>query len=165
MKKLLVISLLFISLNLFSLENRTSFSISGGTEFLNEFYMNFGFSILKPLENNMEIDIKAALNMRTQEVNSEITPLFNIPVRLNINFLFPINDNFTFLTGTGLVPTINLESNNQGFLMGPNFKIGFRYKLHPSMSLFLEASEAVLIGPPKWIYPCTEIITGINFYF
>lgn len=187
MKKTLTILILLISVSIFAEDNntaatkevnttpndiedrKTSFSISSGTEYLDEFFFNFGFSIIKPLNGNKEIDIKCALNMTTQtntndEDDVEVTPVFNIPLKININFLFPINDKFLFLASTGLSPTIRLAGSDKGFLMGPNVKAGFRYKIHPSMSLFLEACQSLLIGPPNWMYPSTEVVLGVNFF-
>lgn len=169
MKKLLFITLLFLSFTLFSQddspEKRTSYSISAGTEYLDDFYVNFGMSVIKPLQDNKELDIKAALNMKTKtNADGETEPEFNIPLKLGINFLFPVNEDFTFLTGTGLSPTIRLAGDDKGFLLGPNIKMGMRLKIHPSMSVFLEACQSCLIGAPKWINPSTEIVAGVNFF-
>ncbi len=186
MKKTLTILILLLSVSIYAKDktevtedgnstptnienNKTSFSISSGTEYLDEFFFNFGFSIIKPLNDNKEIDIKCALNMTTQtqtndDGDSVVEPIFNIPLKININFLFPINENFLFLASTGLSPTIRLAGSDKGFLMGPNVKAGFRYKIHPSMSLFLEACQSLLIGPPNWMYPSTEVVLGVNFF-
>lgn len=164
MKKLLTVILLIVSTSLFSQENRTSYSITAGTEYLSDFYVNFGFSIIKPLNDNKELDIKASLNMRTDNSGETVDPLFNIPLKLGINFLFPINKNFTFLVGTGLSPTIRLAGDDKGFLLGPNAKLGLRYRIHPSMSIILEGCQSLLIGPPDWMYPSTEIVFGVNFF-
>lgn len=164
MKKILTITLLLVSVTLFSVENRTSYSITAGTEYLNDFFVNFGFSIIKPLEGNKELDIKASLNVRTEESESKVTPFFNVPIKFGINFLFPINEQFTFLAGTGLSPTMRLLGDDTGFLLGPNAKLGLRFKIHPSMSIFLEGCQSLLIGPPDWMYSSTEIVFGVNFF-
>ncbi len=164
MKKILTITLLLVSVTLFSEENRTSYSITAGTEYLNEFFMNFGFSIIKPLDGNKEIDIKVSMDMTTIKSDSEVTPVITVPIKLGINFLFPINEKFTFLAGPGLSPTMRLLGDDTGFLLGPNVKLGLRFKIHPSMSIFLEGCQSVLIGKPDWIYSSTEIVFGVNFF-
>lgn len=168
MKKIIIILLFFVAVNIYSQENRTSFSISSGTEYLEDFYVNFGFSTINPLESNKELDIKIALNLKTEEKKTDsgtdVTPIFNIPLKIGINFLFPLNEKIIFLAGTGLSPTIRLAGDDKGFLIGPNVKIGLRISIHPSMSIFLEACQSLLIGPPSWMYSSTEIVFGVNFF-
>ncbi|MDA3851413.1 MAG: hypothetical protein PF447_09085 [Spirochaetaceae bacterium] len=164
MKKILSIMLLLVSVTLFSQEGKTSFSITAGTEYTEDFFVDFGFSVIRRLEGNKELDVKTSLNMRTEESNGDINPVFNIPVKIDINFLFPINDEVTFLAGTGLSPTIRLQDDDTGFLIGPNAKLGVRFKIHPSMSIFFEGCQSLLIGPPQWMYSSTEIVFGLNFF-
>ncbi|MGL1894516.1 MAG: hypothetical protein OCD02_23015 [Spirochaetaceae bacterium] len=166
MKKILLVTLLLAAFNLYSEDRLTSYSISAGTEYLEEFFVNFGFSLIKPLNDNKELDIKVALNLNTENVdeNDDVEPMFNIPIKVGINFLFPQNEVFTFLVGTGLSPTIRLTGDDKGFLIGPNIKLGARYKIHPSMNIILEACQSLLIGEPDWMYPSTEVVLGVNFY-
>ena len=165
MRKLLTITLLLLSLSISASEKSTSFSISSGMEYLDNVFFNFGASIIKPLSENKEFDFKVALNMKTKEkADGSITPLFNVPIKVGINFLFPINEKFTFLAGTGVSPLIRLAGDDKGLLIGPNAKAGLRYKIHPSMSVFIEACQSLLIGAPKWMYPSTEAVLGVNFF-
>lgn len=166
MKKILFITLLFMTITLYSEEKQMSSSITAGTEYLEDFYINFGYSIQKPLENNTELDFKVALNIRTEtdESDDSVTPMFNIPFKAGINFLFPLNDKFTFLVGTGISPMLRLSGNDKAFLIGPNAKAGIRVKVHPSMSVFAEACESMLIGGDDWLYFSTDIVIGVNFF-
>lgn len=164
MRKIFIITLFTIASLAFTNEPKNHFAISSGTEYLDEFYFNFGLSTMFPLGGDKELDLKLALNMKTETKDGETTPLFNVPLKVGINFLFPISENFTFLTGLGLSPTIRLAGDDKGFLIGPNAKAGVRYKIHPTMSVFAEVCQSLLIGPPNWMYPSTEIIFGVNFY-
>lgn len=165
MKKILTICLLLVSVTTFAEEKRTTFSVSSGIEYLDNTFFNFGVSVIKPLGQNKELDFKVALNMKTEENNEgETEPLFNVPFKLGINFLFPAQEKLTFLVGTGITPMLRLAGEDKGLLIGPNVKAGVRYKVHPTMNIFLEACESLLIGPPKWNYLSTEVVFGVNFY-
>lgn len=164
MRKILILTLLMLSVSLFSQENRTAYAVSSGTEYLETFFFNFGVSVIQPLDNTKELDIKCAINMKTEEKDGKIDPLINLPFKLNINFLFPLSEKVTFIAGPGVSPTIRLAGDDKGFLLGPNIKAGIRYRIHPTMSLYLESSYSLLIGPPKWMYSSTEIVGGINFF-
>ncbi|OQY37739.1 MAG: hypothetical protein B6229_07705 [Spirochaetaceae bacterium 4572_7] len=163
-KTVIIILLVLLPLAIYAQEDKTSFSISSGTEYLDDFFFNFGVSTISPIGQNSEIDVKIALNMKTTKDETGTTPMFNIPLKIGINFLFPTNENLIFLVGTGLSPTIRLAGDDKGFLIGPNVKAGVRYKIHPSMSVLLEVCQSLLIGPPDWMYPSTEMILGVNFY-
>lgn len=165
MKKILTILLVILSVSIFAEEKKTSFSVSSGMEYLENPFFNFGISIVKPLGGKKEFDIKAALNMRTEkDDDGDVNPQFNVPVKLGINFLFPANEKLTFLVGPGITPLIRLAGDDKGLLIGPNVKAGLRYKIHPTMSIFLEACESLLIGPPDWMYLSTEVVFGVNFF-
>ena len=165
MNKLLIILLLSITVTIYSQENKTSSSITAGTEYLEEFYVNFGYSIIRELENNTELDFKVAININTshEKANGDVDPKFHIPLKAGINFLFPMNEKFTFLAGTGISPTLLIGEDNP-FLIGPNAKLGLRLKVHPSMSVLLEVCQSMLIGGENWLYPSTEIVCGVNFF-
>jgi len=164
MKRIYIVLFVLISTFSFAQEDRTSFVISGGTQYLDNFFVDFGFSIIKPLAGNKELDIKVSLDLRTENDGESVKPEFNIPVYFDINFLFPIGEKLTYLVGTGITPTLRPLGDESIFLIGPNAKMGFRYKIHPSMSLLLEATQSLLIGPPNWMYSATQIIFGINFF-
>ncbi len=166
MKKILIISLLLLTTTIFSNDSRNHFAISTGTEYLEEFYFNFGLSSIIPMGVGTELDIKLAMNMKTEkdEITNVVTPYFNVPIKVGINFLFPFTEDFTLLAGLGLSPTIRLAGEDKGFLIGPNIKAGLRFKIHPTMSIYTEACQSLLIGPPNWMYPSTELTFGVHFF-
>lgn len=164
MRKILTILFLLTGFILFSNEKERSFTITAGTEYLEEdYYFNTGFSALFPLEGDKEFDIKLALNMITEEDKSVIKPYFNIPLKTGINFLFPKSENVTFLTGIGLTTMFRLYGEDN-LLIGPHVKGGVRYKVHTTMNLIFEINQSLLIGPPNWMYPSTDITFGVNFF-
>lgn len=172
MKKILLLLLITTSTLIFSEERRVSFSISSGTEYLEDFYFNTGVSAQFPMGVDKEFDAKVSLNIKTEENETgAVLPSVNLPITLGINFLFPLMEQVTIVSGVGIKTTMILPIDNDpdvveelSFLVGPNVRLGLRYKIHPTMSLFIEADQSLLIGPPKWMYPATEILFGINFF-
>lgn len=163
-KKLTLVLFLAGAGFLFSQEKPTSFAFGAGTDFNQEFYFNFGFSVLKPLNGDKEFDLKTSLNLRTEDHEGEVLPQFILPVKVGLNFLFPTSDKMTFLAGAGLSPQLKMGNNETLFHVGPFLKGALRYKLHTTMSIFVEVSQTLLIGKPDWMYHSTEVTGGVNFY-
>ncbi|MDC7232104.1 MAG: hypothetical protein PQJ58_02640 [Spirochaetales bacterium] len=123
-------------------------------------YMLVGTGVYFPMGNNLELSLTGAFGIRTEDDGNEVKANFFYPLSGGVNFLFPVNTNLTFVTGTGFAAQMQF-ADDFTFHMGPYVKGGVRYRVHKNMQLSLELQQDLMFGPPQWINTTTQINGGI----
>ena len=165
-KVILAISILFLAIFMAGADG-TSFSAGLGFDFFNyrqgDNYLSTSVSLRQRIGGDVELNLGFEFGLTTE-------PQFFIPISAGLNFLFPVQDRFGFLIGTGLPPVFlwdeasgSPESSSLRFFIGPYLKGGFQIKTHHYMKIFLELQQDLLIGAPDWINTCTRIHGGVIF--
>ena len=141
------------------------FTFGGAFPNYDNAYMTVGSGIYFPLQNNIELAFSGAFGIRTEEAgNGDINADFFIPFNGGVNFLFPVQQNLTFVSGIGVSAQMEF-SDSFTFLMGPYVSGAVRYRVHRNMQLTLMVQQDLLFGPPKWINTNTHVSGGIVINF
>ncbi|MFQ3619445.1 MAG: hypothetical protein SNJ78_00735 [Spirochaetales bacterium] len=127
-------------------------------------FLDLRATLLKPLKPDVEIFLGGSFALATHNEDGKVEADFFIPLDGGVNFLFPIQKDFSYTLGFGLTAQFLLESDRR-FYMGPFMKVGIRYKIHPYMTWYLEGIQDLVIGKPDWINISSRVHTGILFHF
>ncbi len=127
-------------------------------------FLDLHATFLKQVKPDVELSLGGSFALATRDDNGTVKADFFIPLDGGVNFLFPINKEFSTLVGFGLTAQFLLESERR-FYMGPFMKLGARYRIHPYMTWYLEILQDLVIGKPDWINISTRFGSGILFHF
>lgn len=122
-------------------------------------YVEPTFGFHAPIAEGVDFDLGGAFGIRM--VGS--TPWFLIPVRGGVSFWFSNGQGIFPYIGVGLAPLVGWHDSVVTFHMGPYFKAGVRFQIHPLMSVYGQAEQSLLIGAPQWLSTGTRIEAGIDF--
>ena len=122
-------------------------------------YLEPSFGIHTGLFSGVNLDLGAGLGIRMVEG----IPWFVLPVRAGVDFLFAEGESLVPALGVGLAPTIAWHEGEGSFSMGPYIKGSLKARIHPLMSWYVMAEQALLIGPPRWLSTGTRLETGVDF--
>jgi hypothetical protein len=162
MKKLLAVILLILPISAFA---QTIQAGIGADLFRYEkTFLDLHAMVLQPVKQDVELFLGGSFALATEKENGSVEADFFIPIDGGVNFLFPVNPEFSYTVGFGLSAQFLIDSDTH-FYMGPFVKLGLRYQMHPYMTWYLEALQDLVIGKPDWINNSTRFSTGILFHF